>query len=89
MEIKDHKKVMSAIIKKVGNKPCPMCGKLAGFNIEPTEFQNISFLRTTEGLQIHREHKFIPCASAVCNHCGYIMNFALQILLDDMDYLNH
>lgn len=87
MEIKDFSKVMPAIIKKVGNRPCPMCGNLSGFNVEPTEFQNTSFQRNVNELQFTGEYRYIPCVSAICKHCGYIANFYIPILLDDPNYL--
>lgn len=88
MEIKDFSKVIPAFSKKVGNRPCPMCGHLSGFTVEPTEFQNISFQRTSNGLHFTGEHRYIPCVSAVCKHCGYVANFSVSILLDDPNYLN-
>lgn len=88
MEIKNFHLVAPALEKKVGNRPCPMCGKLHGFIIDHDEHQDLGFNRTTIGLSVTGEHRYIPCAIAICRNCGYIMKFDIRILLDNPNYLN-
>ena len=89
MEIKNYENVLHAIQKKVGNIKCPVCGKLEGFNVEPTEFHLVSYERN--GLKINfnpSDFRFSPVVQVTCKHCGYVMNFNLKVLLDDKDYLS-
>lgn len=87
MFIKNRESIIRAIEAKVGNKPCPMCGVLAGYMTGVDEHQVIGFDRTPEGLHIiGGEHVYIPCIAAICKNCGNVHMFALPILMDDPNY---
>lgn len=87
MLIKSRDSVTSALINKVGNKPCPMCSKPAGFSVDVHEYQETSFNRNENGVLVTGEQWYVPCALMICNNCGYIIKFSLEKLLDDPGYL--
>lgn len=90
MEIKNRERLFKAIQTKIGDRPCPLCGKLSGFGVEIPEFQIIGFDRTSRGLNLGSSgsHEYIPCAAVICKNCGNVQMIALQVLMDDPDYLN-
>lgn len=86
MLLKDHLAVMSAIERKLMNNSCPMCAFHSGFTVNINEFQENSHDRVKNNIQIEGVGWCIPCALIVCKHCGYIMKFSLDDLLDDPGY---
>ena len=89
MDIKNYEDVLPAIQKKVGNIKCTICGKSAGFNVEPTEFHIVSYERNGVNINFNpSDFRFSPVVQATCLHCGYVMNFNIMVLLGDKDYLN-
>lgn len=90
MFIKNRERVIQALETKIGLRPCPLCGKHAGFMPNLEEHQVIGFDRTTNGLNIgpDGEHIYIPCIPIICKNCGNVQMLALQVLMDDSDYLD-
>lgn len=74
--------------EKAGPRPCPFCGKLAGFYFDEHEFQELSFNRTPAGIQTTGHHSYISCLVGSCKNCGYILKFSLSELLGDPSFLN-
>lgn len=89
MFIKNREALYKAIEIKIGDRPCPFCGKKSGFFVELPEHQVIGFDRTSKGLDLSNngEHVYIPCVTTICKNCGCIHMLSLQILLDDPNYL--
>ncbi len=88
MEIKHKSELINAFEKKIGARPCPLCGKLAGFTFESEEFQHLGFERNRMGVDFTKEHNFIPCATIVCKNCGCIQQIALPVLLNNPNYIS-
>ena len=90
MLIKNRERVIRALENKIGVRPCPLCGKIAGFMPNIEEHQIIGFDRRIEGLNVGPggEHIYIPCIPVICKNCGNVQMIALQVLMDDPDYLD-
>lgn len=88
MLIKNREALYSALSTKIGDRPCPLCGKNAGFHVELPEHQIIGFDRTSKGLDLSPSgfHHYIPSATLICKNCGCIQMLSLQVLLDNPNY---
>ena len=89
MIIKNREAVIKALESKLGNRPCPLCGRMAGFQTGVDEHQIIGFGRTLNGLDLRptEEHAYIPCVVVICNHCGNTQMLALEVLLGNPNYI--
>ena len=66
MKIKNINRVQTALVEKVGQKGCPLCGSTKGFQIQSNETQIMGFNRTSDGVALSGEHNYIPCAVIIC-----------------------
>lgn len=87
MDIKNMPSVFAAIERKIGAKTCPLCGKLAGYTVERTEFQALGFERSSRGVNVNGSHGYIPCVTVICKNCGCVQQLALSVLLDKPNYI--
>lgn len=81
MFLKHKDEIEKAISEKV-SKICPLCGH-SKFTIDGMEFHHASFPLNDPKFY---EGDFsgvasIPCVSAICNNCGFIVSFSLPVLL--------
>ena len=80
------KEVLERILHELNSKAiiteCPMCkqhsiGMVEGLfvnNVHKNNLNPFSFQETN-----------IPTACAICNNCGYVMQFAIKALINDWD----
>lgn len=81
MELKNHEEISKAISSKV-SKTCPMCGHY-GFTLDGMEFHHTSFPLNDPNFMRgdFSGVASVPCVSAICDNCGFVASFSLQVLL--------
>lgn len=81
MEKIPFNEVSKALAQRGVSAKCPMCGRSELKALREEELQLLSLNHPKDGNIDASDVTMLPCATAMCLHCGFVAQFALPTLL--------
>jgi hypothetical protein len=81
MKIENLELIKEKLNKKLSPVTCPMCKAQKGFTPFSNEFQQISYKREGDQLDIN-DIQYTSTVLCRCNNCGYLAMFDINKLLE-------